>query len=302
MPRSEAAAAASNDGLYVVGGFSDFRPTDAVEFLPIPGFACVNTAGALCVESREFEVAVTFRVPGGELQQAHAFALNGSSGYFTFFDETNIELVIKVLDASPVNGHIWVFGAGLTNLEVDIEVTHLPTGTTKRYFNPQGQPFGTITDTTAFLLGGGPGPPQQARVPAARDSEAHDFETLERVIAKGAALELRAGGPLFLAQERFRVDVTFQVPDGTLGVGEPTKLTSDSGYFTFFDPANVEIVAKVLDACTVNGKFWVFLAGLTDLGVTITVTDTTNGSVRTYENPPSNVFRSVLDIEAFPSC
>lgn len=145
-------------------------------------------------------------------------------------------------------------------------------------------------------------PPQQVRVPAARDSEAHDYESLERVIAEGAALEPRAGGPLFLTQERFRVDVTFQVPDGTLGTGEPTKLTSDSGYFTFFDPSNVEIVAKVLDACTVNGKFWVFLAGLTDLGVTITVTDTTNGSVRTYENPPSTVFRSVLDIEAFPAC
>ena len=275
-------------------------PWSSCPFLASPG---ANTAGALCVESREFEVAVSFRAPGGELQTAHAFALNGSSGYFTFFDESNIEVVVKVLDATSVNGHYWVFGAGLTNLEVDIEVTHLPTGMTKSYHSPQGQPFGTITDTTAFAITGAHVPPQRALAPSGDDAlgdPTGDASLATRTT--GEALELLPGGPLFLAQERFRVDVTFQVPDGTQGTGEPTKLTSDSGYFTFFDPSNVEIVAKVLDACTVNGRFWVFLAGLTDLGVTITVTDTTNGTVRTYENPPSTVFRSVLDILAFPSC
>jgi hypothetical protein len=302
VPRSFAAAVGTNDGIYVGGGFSNFRPTDAVEFLPIPGFACVNTAGALCVESREFAVEVKYRVPGGEPQTAHAFALNGSSGYFTFFDESNIEVVVKVLDATTVNGHYWVFGAGLTNLEVDIVVTHLPSGATKRYHNPQGQPFGTITDTSAFAIAGAHAPPQRALAPSGDDVGNLTGDASLAMRTTGEAIELHPAGSLFLAQERFRVDVTFQVPDGTLETGEPTKLTSDSGYFTFFDPANVEIVAKVLDACAINGKFWVFLAGLTDLGVTLTVTDTTNGSVKTYESPPSTVFRSVLDIAAFPAC
>jgi hypothetical protein len=311
VPRSEAAAAATRDAIWIAGGFHNFRATSVFELIPLSGYACVTTPDSLCVENREFEIEVTFTVPGGQPQRAHPFALNGSSGYFTVFDPSNIELVIKVLDARTINDHYWVFGAGLTNLRVDIEVTDLTTGATKTYSNPQGQTFRTINDTAAFA-GGSRATPQRASTPtlgaqtasAATTSAVSDLAQLENAILEGEAPErLSTGGPLFLsAQDRFRVDVTFQVPDGTQGVAEPTKLTSDSGYFTFFDPANVEIVAKVLDACATNGQFWVFLAGLTDLGVAITVTDTTNGSVKTYENPPSTVFRSVLDIAAFPAC
>jgi hypothetical protein len=301
VPRSFAAAAATNDGIYVAGGFSSFRPTHALEFLPIAGYACVNTAEALCVESREFQIDVTFRVSGGEPQRAHPVALNGSSGYFWFFEESNIELAVKVLDARSVNGHHWVFAAGLTNLEVDIEVTHLPTGATKHYFNPQGQAFTTINDTAAFLDPAPSSSPLQA-VSAASDASALDSEPSDTAARERSALESRAGGPLFLSGERYRVDVAFETPDGAQSVGDPDRLTPDSGTFSFFDPNNLEIVAKVLDACAVNGRTWVFLAGLTDLAVTITVTDTQSGSVRTYQNPPGMVFRSVLDIDAFPAC
>ena len=54
-------------------------------------------------------------------------------------------------------------------------------------------------------------------------------------------------------------------------------ITADTGYFWFFDDANVELVVKVLDGRSVNGHFWVFFGALSDVGYSITVTDTATG-------------------------
>lgn len=47
-------------------------------------------------------------------------------------------------------------------------------------------------------------------------------------------------------------------PQGLSGFGRPVPLTADTGYFWFFNPANVESIVKVLDGRPVNGKFWAF--------------------------------------------
>ncbi len=39
---------------------------------------------------------------------------------------------------------------------------------------------------------------------------------------------------------------------------------------------------KVLDGRTVNGRYWVFYGGLTDLEYTLTVTDTVTGAMKRY--------------------
>jgi hypothetical protein len=75
-------------------------------------------------------------------------------------------------------------------------------------------------------------------------------------------------------------------------------LTTDTGYFWFFNDANVELVLKVLDGSAINGHYWVFYSALTNVGYTITVTDTETGEVRTYPNPPGD-FLSFGDTEAF---
>ena len=46
-------------------------------------------------------------------------------------------------------------------------------------------------------------------------------------------------------------------------------LTPQSGYFWFFDPDNVEVTVQVLDGRAVNGQLWLFVTGMTDLGVTV---------------------------------
>ena len=52
----------------------------------------------------------------------------------------------------------------------------------------------------------------------------------------------------------------------TSGTGTAVPLTSDTGYFWFFGSSNVEAVIKVLNACSLNQRFWVFAGGLIQAG------------------------------------
>ena len=79
----------------------------------------------------------------------------------------------------------------------------------------------------------------------------------------------------------------------------PVALSTDTGYFWFFDSNNVELAIKILDGCSVNQKFWVFAGGLTDVMATISITDTRTGVNKTYVNPLSTPFRPIQDTAAF---
>ncbi len=104
---------------------------------------------------------------------------------------------------------------------------------------------------------------------------------------------------LCLNDSRFRVKVDWTTKTGANGDGQAVPLTSDSGYFWFFNAANIELVVKVLDACTVNNRYWVFAGGLTNVGVVLTITDTQSGAQRTYTNPLGTAFAPLQDTSAF---
>lgn len=104
---------------------------------------------------------------------------------------------------------------------------------------------------------------------------------------------------LCLQQGRFRVEVEF-VADGNPGVGQAVPLTSDTGFFWFFNKENLELVVKVLDGRDINGNFWVFYGGLSDVEYTLTVTDSETGGRKIYQNP-NGTQASVGDTAAFPS-
>ena len=80
------------------------------------------------------------------------------------------------------------------------------------------------------------------------------------------------------------------------------SLTADTGYFWFFSDSNVEMVLKVLDACSLNERFWVFAGGLTNVQVDITVLDTATGAAKTYHNPQGAAFQPIQDTSAFSGC
>lgn len=69
-------------------------------------------------------------------------------------------------------------------------------------------------------------------------------------------------------------------------------LTGDTGYFWFFNPANVEVVLKVLDGRALNDRFWVFYGALSSVEYELTVTDTQTGAVREYRNPSGRLASS----------
>ena len=106
---------------------------------------------------------------------------------------------------------------------------------------------------------------------------------------------------LCLNNNRFRVEATYQTGSGQTGQAQVVKLTSETGYLWFFSSTNVEVVVKVLNACGING-YWVFAAGLTDVRVVLTVTDTKTGVVRQYTNPLGTPFQPIQDTSAFSTC
>lgn len=103
---------------------------------------------------------------------------------------------------------------------------------------------------------------------------------------------------LCLQDGRFAVEASWKDFFGNVGHGTAVPLTADTGWFWFFDAANVEVVLKVLDGTDLNGKHWVFYGALSNVEYTLTVTDTQTGAVKEYRNP-SGRFASVADTAAF---
>ncbi|MEM8929558.1 MAG: hypothetical protein AAGE94_00185, partial [Acidobacteriota bacterium] len=108
---------------------------------------------------------------------------------------------------------------------------------------------------------------------------------------------------LCLNNDRFAVEASWRSPDGSSGMADARPLTDDSGTFAFFDPDNIELLVKVLDACQPPfERYWVFAAGLTDVEVDLVVTDTITGEIQRYSNPLSTAFEPILDTNAFDTC
>jgi hypothetical protein len=105
-----------------------------------------------------------------------------------------------------------------------------------------------------------------------------------------------------LQNSRFQVTATFNAGASGSGNAQAVQLTTDTGYLWFFESTNVEVVLKVLDGCGLNGHYWVFAGGLTNVNVAITVTDTQTGMQKTYTNPANTTFQPIQDTSAFSTC
>ena len=122
----------------------------ASAWTPAAPAPCVPDPTALCLNGGRFRVAASWKnASTGESVSAHAVALSGDTGYFWFFSDNNIELVVKALDGRPVNGKYWVFYGALSNVEYSIVVTDTTTGLARSYFNPQGR-LASVADVSAF--------------------------------------------------------------------------------------------------------------------------------------------------------
>jgi subtilase family serine protease len=117
---------------------------------PAAPSTCAPGSTALCLNGGRFRVTASWRnVSTGDSGAARAVPLSGDTGYFWFFTDNNIELVVKALDGRPVNGKFWFFYGALSNVEYSITVTDTTTGLSRSYFNPQGRQA-SVADVSAF--------------------------------------------------------------------------------------------------------------------------------------------------------
>ena len=264
---------------------------DELWALPLSGPACQPSATALCLSGGRYRVEAAWRDFSQNSGFGQAVPLSADTGYFWFFDPSNVETVVKVLDGQGVNGHNWVFYGALSNVEYTLTVTDTQTGLARRYSNLPGQ-FASVGDTQAF----GPLGAALAKRASFLPSKPWTSERIDLAAATGTCVP--GSSRLCLNGGRFAVETTWKDFSGHTGTGTAVGLTGDTGYFWFFNAANVEMVLKVLDGRPVNGHFWVFYGALSNVEYTVTVTDTMTGAVRTYKNP-SGQFASVGDGGAF---
>ncbi len=264
---------------------------------------CAPSETTLCLNDSRFEVEVSWRDSGGRTGVGQARSITADTGYFWFFSETNIELVIKVLDARSINQKFWVFFGALSNVEYDITVTDTVTGAVKTYHNPLGQ-FASVGDTGAFEPSV-TAPVHETVATEGTQTPPDSLQAIQAFIDAPLSKSAEAFTPcpdtgafLYLANCRFRLDVHWTDSRGRHGAGRPVQLTNDTGYFWFFSDANVELMVKVLDARGINDKFWVFFGALSNVEYTINVFDAVSGALRSYQNP-LNTFASVGDTAAF---
>jgi Domain of unknown function (DUF4394) len=105
-----------------------------------------------------------------------------------------------------------------------------------------------------------------------------------------------------LGNDRFRVTATFDSGTSESGNAHMVPITRDTGYLWFFGASNVEAVVKVLNGCSVNGHYWVFAGGLTNVKVDLTITDVASGTSTVYHNPQGTAFQPIQDTSAFATC
>jgi|CXWL01.1.fsa_nt_gi hypothetical protein len=254
---------------------------------------CAADGTTLCLGPADrFELRATWRDQHNGNREGVAGARHDTavSGSFWFFDAANVELLAKILDGRAINGAFWVFLGGVSDVEYWLRVRDTATGSIRIYHNQPGNICGQV-DLAAFYD------------PAGLGAVGLDAAGVAAVEAHGMALDATAvpattrapcapgADSLCLLGGRFRVQVSWvnQHAGGTTGAGTAIPLTDQSGYFWFFDQANYELLVKVIDGRSFNGKFWVFYGALSDVEYEITVTDTATGSVASYRNPPGQI-------------
>lgn len=106
-----------------------------------------------------------------------------------------------------------------------------------------------------------------------------------------------------LSNGRFAVSVNWRTPsNGQTGAATAIKYTPDSALFWFFGSDNIEMLLKILNACGLNNRIWVFAAATTDQEYTITVVDTTKGVTKTYFHAAGTPAPAITDTGAFATC
>jgi hypothetical protein len=105
--------------------------------------------GSLCLRGGRFIVSVEWTT-ATDHGAGLPLPLTYETGGFWFFDDDNLEVFVKVIDACEYNGHFWVFATGMTDVGVVLRVHDGVSGRDRTYTRPRGSLFQPIADTQGF--------------------------------------------------------------------------------------------------------------------------------------------------------
>jgi N-acetylglucosamine-6-sulfatase len=267
-----------------------------------------------------FAVRVAYQTSqgGGLKGSGHAIPLApvgiGRGGAFWFFSPDNPEMLVKLLDACDANGQKWFFASAGTNVGFTATVTDTLTGSRKLYTNPdltaavpiQDSGFETCASTLSGptsalpVPGAAPWPPRRSGTVQGRQAPA-----ASTACTPGPATLCIDGVP---GDGRFKVEVGYHTSQGggLSGQGRAIPLApvgiTHGGAFWFFSSDNPEMLVKVIDGCGSNLNKWVFASAGTNVGLMVTVTDTSTGQQKVYQNADLHPAQPIQDTSAFATC
>ena len=124
-----------------------------------------------------------------------------------------------------------------------------------------------------------------------------------RILAGDGAMPSYDGRYGELRKGRFRISATWKNFANVTGNGTFVPLGSeDSGIVWFFTPASFELMIKIVDGCSLNNRYWVFLAALTNVEFHVTVYDTWTETTKLYDNVLGVSAAATTDTNAFQTC
>ena len=210
-------------------------------------------------------------------------SLSDNVGYFGTVDPASLDILVKIVDFCSLNGTWSVYIGGTTDVNTVVSITDTATGIVSQPFvNPLGQPFQLIR-SAEFLCSPGVVKSPEVIAPVSQGSGGECSGTLTE-----AALPLVGG--------RFVATLVYagygaNPPRGT-GTGH--LLTDNVGYFGTVDPTSADVAVKMIDFCSLNGTWSVYIGGTTDINTTISITDTATGlNSQPFVNPLGQGFQLI---------
>jgi hypothetical protein len=124
-----------------------------------------------------------------------------------------------------------------------------------------------------------------------------------RILAGDGSMPSYDGHYGELRKGRFRISGTWKNFQNVTGDATFVPLGSeDSGILWFFTPSSFELMIKIVDGCSLNNRYWVFLAALTNVEYHVTVFDTWTQTSKSYDNTLGVSSATITDTNAFQTC
>ncbi len=243
---------------------------------------CAPTPYSLCLAGGRLQATLARRDSRGIPHLTPARALSTDSGGFSFARPESLEVIVKGLDGSAVNGHLWAFAGSLTDATWELTLRDGRTGGARRWSNLLFQQT-HFADLEAFPTAGLP-PAEAAALVIEESAQLPAGRALPPLTpALTPAPPCQPGpGVLCLHGGRFRVEVSTGRPAPAATVLPWSDL---AGAFALAPGVNADVALKILDARAIDGRFWLLGTTLTHRAATIMVTDTVTGTQRIYEKP-----------------